>query len=192
MKAFSFELLWPRFRDNCRMQKIILWIHFFCIKRIYRQPSDNCFCMRAAQTCAVCIHHRVFGIPTKHLVVRRPDLSWIVRNRLHSSAALVDASRGTPMRRLASTAKPIWAISLSCGGTDSDEATIFGDGSWLTTSIKSQWLQCDAGKCCGWIGCRTAHRDLWLESGARDPYSTLLISHSFVKHPIKLSELFLP
>jgi len=83
------------------------------------------------------LHHRVFGIPTKHLVAHRPDLSWIVRNRLHSSAALVDASRGTPMRRLASTAKPIWAISLSCGGTDSDEATIFGDGSWLTTLIKS-------------------------------------------------------
>ena len=30
-------------------------------------------------------HHRVFGIPTKHLVVRRPDLSWIVRDRLLSS-----------------------------------------------------------------------------------------------------------
>ena len=48
------------------------------------------------------LHHRVFGIPTKHLVVRRPELSWIVRDRLHPSAALAAASRGTPMavRRL--------------------------------------------------------------------------------------------
>ena len=48
------------------------------------------------------LHHRVFGIPTKHLVAHRPDLSWIVRDCIR--AALATASRGTPMRRLASTA----------------------------------------------------------------------------------------
>ena len=153
------------------MQNIALWIQF-CITRICRQPSDNCFCMRAAQTCAVCTSSITafseFRRNISSFAVR--ILSWIVRDRLHSSAALAAASRGTPMRRLASTARPIWAISSSYGGTASDEATICGDNSWLTTLITThQWLQCDAGKSCGLNGFRTTHQDLWLESGAAIP-----------------------
>ena len=151
------------------MQNIALWIQF-CITRICRQPSDNCFCMRAAQTCAVCTSYiTVFSEFRRNIssfAVR--ILSWIVRDRLHSSAALAAASRGTPTRRLAATPRQIWAISSSCGGTASDEATICGGSSWLTTLITThQWHQRDAGKCCGLIP--TTHRDLWLESGATIP-----------------------
>src|SRR5258708_39724527 len=106
----------------------------------------------------------------------------MVRDGLHSSAALAAASRGTPTRRLAATARPIWAISSSCGGTASDEATICGGSSWLTTLITThQWHQCDAGKCCGLNGFRTTHRDLWLESGAAIPIQLWCPDITFIR-----------
>jgi hypothetical protein len=154
MKTFSLEIC---DRDNFRMQNLFLWIQFWH-KFAYAVNPQTIFLHAPPRKHGVLVlHHRVFGIPTKHLVVRRPELSWIVRDRLHPSAALAAASRGTPMAMRRLRMRRPSAATLVAYDIDNN------------SPVATCRLQCAAGKCCGLNGFRITHRDLWLKSGAAIP-----------------------